>query len=341
MAPTGDLLAALPAEARRLLRACPQPEWMPPMLATLTHRRFSSPDWIFERKLDGERCLAFVQGGAARLRSRTRHRLDGTYPEIVDALGAATEHDVVVDGEVVAFDDGRTSFARLQGRIGITDPVLARRSGIPVAYHVFDLLHADGHDVTGLPLRLRRTLLRRALRFRAPLHVTVHRNAEGERLLDEACRQGWEGLIAKRAESPYVGRRSPDWLKLKCSNRQEMVVGGFTDPRGRRVGFGALLIGYHDDSRLVYAGKVGTGYDTATLRRLRSRLDALEQPQSPFLRGEGREPGVHWVRPELVAEVEFTEWTVDGRLRHPRFVGLRDDKPAGEVRRERAADPPV
>jgi bifunctional non-homologous end joining protein LigD len=342
MAPTGDLLATLPAEARALLRACPQPEWLPPMLATLTRRRFSSPDWIFERKLDGERCLAFLSGGVVRLRSRNRRRLDGTYPEIVDALGAATGHEVVVDGEVVAVEDGRTSFARLQGRIGITDPVLARRSGIAVSLHLFDLMHLDGHDVTGLPLRLRKSLLRRALHVREPLHLTVHRNAEGERLLDEACRRGWEGLVAKRADSPYTGRRSTDWLKLRCSNRQEMVIGGFTDPRGSRVGFGALLVGHHDDGgRLVYAGKVGTGYDTSTLRGLRGRLDALEQPRSPFLHGEGREAGVHWVRPELVAEVEFTEWTVDGRLRHPRFVGLRDDKPAREVRRERAVDAPV
>jgi bifunctional non-homologous end joining protein LigD len=314
---------------------------MPPMLATLTQRRFSSPGWVFERKLDGERCLGFVNRRSVQLLSRTRHRLDGTYPEIVDALAAAAEHEVVVDGEVVAFEDGRTSFARLQGRIGITDPELARRSGIAVAYHMFDLLHVDGHDVTGLPLRLRRLLLHRALRVRSPLHLTAHHETDGVRLLDEACRQGWEGLIAKRADSPYVGRRSTDWLKLKCSNRQEMVVGGFTDPRGSRVGFGALLLGYHDDGgRLVYAGKVGTGYDTATLRDLRARLDALEQPRSPFAGGEGREPGVHWVRPELVAEVEFAEWTADGRLRHPRFVGLRDDKPAREVRRERPVDLP-
>ena len=234
-----DLIAALPGEARERLRSCPQPEWVPPMLATLTQRRFSSPDWIFERKLDGERCLAFVRVGAVRLLSRNRRRLEGTYPEIVDALGAATEHEVVVDGEVVAFEEGRTSFARLQGRLGIS----------------------------------------------------VHRNAEGERFVDEACRQGWEGLIGKRADAAYVGRRSADWLKLKCSNRQEMVVGGFTEPMGSRVGFGALLTGYHDEGRLVDAGKEGTGYDTATLRELRDRLEQLEQPRSPFAGGAGREAG--------------------------------------------------
>jgi bifunctional non-homologous end joining protein LigD len=331
---TEDLLAGLPPEAREQVRPCPQPDWIPPMLATLTQRRFSSPDWIFERKLDGERCLGFVSAAGVRLLSRNRHRLDGTYPEIADALASATEHEVVVDGEVVAFEGGQTSFARLQRRIGISDPALSRRSGVAVTYFLFDVLHLDGHDVTGVPLRHRKSLLRRALTFRSPLRFTAHRNCDGERFLEEACRRGWEGLVAKRADAPYVGGRSRDWLKLKCSNRQEMVVGGFTDPRGTRVGFGALLLGHHDGDRLVYAGKVGTGYDTATLRELRSRLDALEQPQSPFAGGTGRQAGVHWVRPELVAEVEFTEWTRDGKLRHPSYKGLRYDKAATDVVRE-------
>jgi bifunctional non-homologous end joining protein LigD len=311
------------------------------MLATLTQRRFSSPDWMFERKLDGERCLGFVSADGVRLLSRNRRSLDGTYPEVADALAAQTGHEVVVDGEVVAFDGGQTSFARLQRRIGISDPALSRRSGVAVTYFLFDVLHLDGHDITGVPLRHRKSLLRRSLAFRSPLRFTVHRNRDGERFLVEACGSGWEGLVGKRADSPYVSGRSRDWLKLKCSNRQEMVVGGFTDPRGSRVGFGALLLGHHDGGRLVYAGKVGTGYDTATLRELRSRLDALEQPESPFAGGAGRQAGVHWVRPELVAEVEFTEWTGDGRLRHPRFVGLRDDKPASEVVRERALEAPA
>jgi bifunctional non-homologous end joining protein LigD len=338
---TEDLLAGLPPEARDRARACPQPEWIPPMLATLTQRRFSSPDWMFERKLDGERCLGFVSADGVRLLSRNRRSLDGTYPEVADALAAQTGHEVVVDGEVVAFDGGQTSFARLQRRIGISDPALSRRSGVAVTYFLFDVLHLDGHDITGVPLRHRKSLLRRSLAFRSPLRFTVHRNRDGERFLVEACGSGWEGLVGKRADSPYVSGRSRDWLKLKCSNRQEMVVGGFTDPRGSRVGFGALLLGHHDGGRLVYAGKVGTGYDTATLRELRSRLDALEQPESPFAGGAGRQAGVHWVRPELVAEVEFTEWTGDGRLRHPRFVGLRDDKPASEVVRERALEAPA
>ncbi|MGH7747519.1 MAG: non-homologous end-joining DNA ligase [Candidatus Dormibacteria bacterium] len=329
-----DLLATLAPPLRALLRPCPQPEWMEPMLATLTQRRFSSPDWIFERKLDGERCLAFRREGEVRLLSRNRRRLDGTYPELVDALGACSDHDIVVDGEVVAFERGLMSFSRLQKRLGISDPELARRSGIVVAYYMFDILHVDGHQVTALPLRARKSLLAEALTYRAPLRLTVHRNTDGESYFAQACPRGWEGLVAKRAASEYAGRRSPDWLKFKCSNRQELVIGGFTDPAGSRVGFGALLAGYHEDGRLRYAGKVGTGYDVATLLSLRRRLDELEQPAPPFA-DPPREHGVHWVRPELVAEVGFSEWTTDGRLRHPRFVGLRLDKPPAEVVRER------
>ena len=312
------------------------------MLATLTERRFSDPRWLFERKLDGERCLAFRDGERVRLLSRTRRNLDGTYPEIVDSLARERVADFVVDGEVVSLDRGRTSFARLQQRIGISDPGRARQSPVAVFYYVFDLLHLEGHDTTALPLRARKSLLRGTLSFRSrTLRYTPHRNAEGEVLFAAACAQGWEGAIAKLADAPYVGRRSGDWLKFKCSAGQELAVGGFTEPTRSRVGLGALLVGYYEAGDLVYAGKVGTGFSQATLRELRQRLDALETPDSPFrgddVRRAARGPGgaaVHWVRPELVAEVAFTEWTTDGRLRHPRFIGLRDDKRPRDVVRE-------
>jgi bifunctional non-homologous end joining protein LigD len=340
--PRRDPFARLPPDARRRLRTAPQPVWVDPMLATLTDRRFSDPRWLFERKLDGERCLAFRDGGRVRLLSRTRQHLDGTYPEVADALLRLPGDDFVVDGEVVAFDRGRTSFGRLQQRIGISDPERARRSPVAVFYYVFDLLHLDGHDTTALPLRARKSLLRDTLSFRSrELRYTAHRNAEGEALFATACARGWEGVIAKRADAPYVGRRSGEWLKFKCSAGQELVIGGFTEPTGSRVGLGALVVGYYQGGDLVYAGKVGTGFSQATLRELRRRLDALETPDPPFrdddVRRDARGPGgaaVHWVRAELVAEVVFTEWTTDGRLRHPRFVGLRDDKPVREVVRE-------
>lgn len=327
-----DLLDRLPERQRDLLRAA-GPEPGAPMLAQLTDRRAFGDGWIFERKLDGIRLLATRSDGRVELRSRTGLRLDATYPEAVEALAAQPCPDFVVDGEMVALDRGRTDFALLQQRSGLTDPAAVRVSGVAVTYYVFDLLRLGGLDTTGLPQRARKALLRDVLDFHPPLRFTPHRNHGGQELLDQACAWGWEGLIAKRAEAAYVHRRSPNWLKLKCSAGQELVVGGFTDPAGSRIGFGALLVGYYRDGRLRYAGKVGTGYDTATLRSLRARLDELAAARSPF-HDVVRERAAHWVRPELVAQVGFTEWTRDGRLRHPRYLGLRDDKSAGEVVRE-------
>ena len=309
------------------------------MLATLTRTYFSADGWMFERKFDGERVLAYCNGSSVRLLSRNQLRLDGTYPEIVDALQDGRTHDVVLDGEVVALVNGATDFNRLQQRFGINDPDVARRSPIAVTYFIFDLLHIDGNDIRSLPLHARKSLLQQCIRFRGPLTYTEHRDREGEAFLEEACRLRWEGLIAKRADSPYVSKRSPDWLKFKCSSEQELVVGGFTDPQRSRVGLGALLLGYYEGDVLVYTGKVGTGFDTKTLLDLRARLDKMAQPASPFGGAHIiRERGVHWVRPELVAQIGFSEWTPDGLLRHPRYLGLRDDKPAREVVRERARD---
>lgn len=332
---SSNILDRLPPAARARARRSRMPAWFDPMLATLTNRRFSDPNWIFEDKLDGERCLAFKQGRAVRLLSRNKQQLNNTYPELADALERAGDHDCVVDGEVVAFEGNRTSFARLQGRIGIEDPEEARRSGIPVYYYIFDLVYVDGFDITHLGLIDRKNLLRPALSFRSPLRFLTHRDTDGEAFYREACQQGLEGLIAKRRGSEYVHARSPDWLKFKCVSEQEMVIGGFTDPAGSRVGLGALLLGYYERGKLRYAGKVGTGFDTATLVRLRRRLNARETNRSPFMQVEVRVRGAHWVRPDLVAQVGFTEWTHDGKLRHPRFLGLRTDKAAKDVVRER------
>ena len=206
-------------------------------------------------------------------------------------------------------------------------------SGVDVYYYIFDLPYVAGFDVDQLALRHRKRLLLKALSFEDPLRYSEHRDTEGEAAWREACAKGWEGVIAKRADSPYVQRRCTDWLKFKCVNRQEFVIGGFTDPRGSRIGCGALLVGYHENGQLRYVGKVGTGYDTQTLLRLSSQLRKLETTRSPFAEAV-KEKGAHWVRPELVAEIGFTEWTVDGKLRHPRLLGLRDDKPARSVVRE-------
>jgi DNA ligase D-like protein (predicted ligase) len=331
------LLDTLSEEERSLLRKQRQPDWIQPMLATLTNRRFSDPDWIFERKLDGERALAFRSGKRVRLLSRNSKDKYSAYPEVVESLAGQPTDDAVLDGEVVAFDGRQTSFAKLQGRMHLRDPDKARRSRVVVKYYVFDLLHLDGHDVTRLPLRRRKALLRRALTFGDPLRFLPHRAEHGERYHREACEKGWEGVIAKRASAPYTQGRSGDWLKLKCVADQELVIGGFTEPKGSRSGFGALLVGYYEDGELVYAGKVGTGYNEELLRELRKELDRLVRDDPPFGRHTGLLPrkDVHWVEPKLVAQIGFTEWTGDGRLRHPRFQGLRRDKSPKEVVRER------
>ncbi|WP_436775078.1 non-homologous end-joining DNA ligase [Yinghuangia sp. YIM S09857] len=327
----------VPAEQRSLLRtASPDQDAdaaRQPMLAVLSDRRTFDAGWLFERKLDGVRVLAVRDGHGARLLSRGGHPRNTTYPEVAEGLAEQSCPRFAVDGEIVAMHGGRTDFSLLQQRSGITDPRVARASGIKVFYYVFDLLSVDGFDTTRLPQRTRKALLRDTLDFTAPLRFTPHRNHWDEAMLADACARGWEGLIAKRAAAPYVRRRSPDWLKLKCGGGQEFVVGGYTDPTGSRVGFGALLLGYYQAGRLRYAGKVGTGYDTKTLLDLAGRLEHLRTERSPFA-DPVRERAVHWVRPELVAQVGFSEWTRDGRLRHPRYLGLRDDKRPEEVVRE-------
>ncbi len=329
-----DPFARLSADDRDALRRADVPAWTDPMLAVLVDEAFSSRDWVFERKLDGERCLAFRDGDEVRLRSRNQRDLNGTYPELVEALRAQEATRFVVDGEVVAFDGELTSFQRLQQRIGIQDPDEARASGVAVRYYLFDLLHLSGRDTTALPLRTRKALLKRALRFDDPLRFTPHWNEEGERRFEEACRRGREGLIAKRAAAPYRHARSRDWRKFTCGNRQEFVVGGWTEPQGSRVGIGALQLGTWDGDDLRYHGKVGTGFDEERARELRERLRDLATQEAPFA-APPPDDGTHWVRPELVVEVAFREWTRAGRLRHPSFLGVREDKPAREVVRER------
>jgi bifunctional non-homologous end joining protein LigD len=299
-----------------------------PMKAVLSETPFSDPNWIFERKLDGIRCLAIRDASGVRLMSRTGRLMNHEYPALVEALEREPSEAFVGDGEIVAFENGITSFSRLQRRA---------RERVPVFLYLFDLPCHEGEDLRELPLRKRKARLRRALQFGGSLRFNPHRNGEhGEELYREACEKGLEGVIAKRADSPYRGGRSRDWLKLKCHAEQELVIGGYTAPKGSRTEFGALLVGYYDErGKLRYAGRVGTGFDQHTLNELGARLRELEQDESPFEPFKPIPPGTHWVRPELVGQIAFAEWTRDGRLRHPRYLGLRDDKPARDVVRER------
>ncbi len=331
-----DWRDALSDDARKALACKPMPDWMPPMLATLTDDHFSSPEWIFERKLDGQRCLIFRRKSRLHILSRNQPDLNGTYPELIDALVDQPQQHFIADGEIVAFEGNLTSFSRLQGRMGISNPDAARESGIKVYLYLFDVLYLDSYDTTALPLRSRKKLLRGNFSFSDPLRYTSHRNTSGEAFYESACSKGWEGLIAKRADSAYQHSRSRQWLKFKCINQQELVIGGYTEPKGSRSGFGALLLGYYADGELRYAGKVGTGFNEQTLNDLGQQLKAETRKDSPYageqVAAAGR--GVHWVEPKRVAEIGFTEWTGAGRLRHPRFLGLRHDKNANEVVRE-------
>jgi bifunctional non-homologous end joining protein LigD len=306
------------------------------MLATLTDRRDFGEDWLLERKFDGERCVARKVGDTVRLESRTGKDLTGTYPEVRAALAAQRPDRLVLDGEVVVFDGEQTSFSRLQRRLGVMSPSRALVEAFPAVYCVFDLLEADGKDLTTRPLVERRIRLERSIRQTESLQISEAWRDESERRYTQACRAGWEGLIAKRADAPYARGRSRDWLKLKCVLEQEFVIGGYTDPAGSRTDFGALLVGYYEEDRLRYAGKVGTGYSTERLTELGVRLRRLETRESPFADARPIPRGTHWTRPELVAQIGFAEWTAEGRLRQPRFLGLRDDKRPADVVRERA-----
>jgi DNA ligase D-like protein (predicted ligase) len=290
------------------------------MKAVLTADRPAGPEWVFERKLDGIRCLAVKDRGRVKLWSRNELSLNDRYPSIAAALDADPADRFVIDGEAVAFVGDHDRFGGGEGS--------------RLFYYVFDVLVADGRDVRKLPLEKRREVLEGVVGWKDPLRMTEQMTGDGAALLADACRDGWEGLIAKRVGTPYVSTRSRDWLKLKCTRAQELVIGGFTAPRGSRTDLGALLVGHFDGDRLRYAGKVGTGFTRATLRELAEKLAPLERETSPFEPEKGIPRAATWVEPELVAQIAFMEWTSDGRLRHPSFLGLRIDKPAHEVVRE-------
>jgi bifunctional non-homologous end joining protein LigD len=308
---------------------------IPLMLATLTDRRDFGDDWLLERKLDGERCVARKVRNHVRLESRTGKDLTSTYPEVRSAVAAQRSRELLLDGELVAYEGDQTSFARLQQRLGVTTPSAELVANYPVVYCVFDLLEVEGEDVADQPLVERRSRLMRTIQVSPALQHTEAWSDESQRRFADACRLGWEGLIAKRVDAPYVAGRSKNWLKLKCVWEQEFVIGGYTDPSGSRTDFGALLVGYYEQGSLRYAGKVGTGYSKATLHDLGIRLRKLQTSKPVFVDARPIPRGTHWTRPVLVAQIGFAEWTSDARLRQPRFLGLRDDKDPTAVVRER------
>jgi bifunctional non-homologous end joining protein LigD len=319
--------------ARRSQPSAPLPPYAP-QLATLVKAAPQGDVWLHELKYDGYRIGARLDAGAVTLISRNGKEWTSQFPTVRDAVARLKARRALLDGEVAAvLPDGRTSFQALQNAFASTTAHLV--------YFVFDLLHVDGDDLRPLRLEERKLRLKRLLgRAGGVLRFSDHVIGRGDDVLDAACKQGGEGIVSKRRDLPYQPGRGPGWLKTKCIQRQEFVIGGFTDPEGSRAGIGALLVGVYDGGQLTFAGKVGTGFSQKTARDLRQRLEALEQPQPPFTAGPRGwlERNAHWVRPELVAEAEFVEWTDDGKIRHSSFQGLRTDKAPTEVVRERPAN---
>ena len=313
------------------------------MLATLSEHPPADKGWLFEIKFDGVRVLASRSGDKVELYGRSGQLITGRYPDLVQALLALPVEHFVIDGEIVALDEnGRPSFQRLQPRMALTDPreIETAVARVPVEGVFFDCLALDGHDLRRLPLTQRKDCLRLLLPRLGPVHYVEHVVGQGRAFLEAAGEQRLEGIVAKKAASAYTGGRSREWIKIKCQRRQEFVIGGYTDPQGSRGYFGALHIGLYDGPRLVYVSKVGTGFDQAGLKSLSEKLLPLARATPPFDTGtipKGR--GHHWVEPRLVCEVRFSDWTEDGGIRHPTFLGLRSDKRPEDCRRESAVEP--
>lgn len=315
-------------------RPSPQPAFIEPQLATLVREVPGGPNWLHELKFDGYRMLAVLRGGNVRLITRREQDWTGRFPGIAEALSALPLEQAILDGELVVLrPDGVSDFQLMQNALRG-----GKRAGL--VYYLFDLPHCGGYDLTRTPLLDRKEFLRRILDGQPPegsIRYSDHIVGEGATVFQHACRYAMEGIICKQTSAPYESGRTNTWVKVKCVKRQEFVIGGYTDPSGSRIGFGALLLGYYDEQgRLRYCGKVGTGFNASSLRQILKSLKALETKQPPFHQpprgSEAR--GAHWTRPELVAEIEFSEWTDDGHLRHPSFQGLREDKSPREVVRE-------
>ncbi len=311
------------------------------MLATLAEHPPSGAGWCFEIKYDGVRVLAFRDGEEVRMAGRSGEDITARYPEVAAALRGLAVPRFLLDGEIIAEDErGRPSFQHLQARMGLSKPrdIESARARVPVRGVFFDCLSAEGHDLRKLPLEHRKEILARVVPPLGPAQRCDHVLEHGEAFLEVVTEMGLEGIVAKRLASAYVGRRSPDWIKVKSERQQEFVIGGYTDPQGSRAGFGALHVGLYDGTKLVYVTKVGTGFDAKEIRRLRQELDPLARETSPFDERTPTGRGHHWVEPRLVCEVRFAEWTRDGGLRAPVYLGQRFDIRPEDCKREQPID---
>ncbi len=311
-----------------VLRA-PMPKTVEPMLATLVDEPFSDPDWLFENKWDGVRALCYINDGEMRLVSRNEKELGFRYPELADIAKSIDVKQAVLDGELVTLNDkGQPSFQLLQHRIGLTEKEEIERLAkeTPAVYYVFDLLYYNGYNLMPAPLMQRKTLLKALMRPSRVLKFSTHTLQHGEKLFVKAQKANLEGIIAKRRESAYVQKRSSQWLKIKTQLRQEVVIAGYTEPRGSREHFGALVVGLYRDAELHYVGHVGGGFNRQSLEQVYQAMQPLKTERSPFVEKPHTNEPVQWLKPQRVGEVKFAEWTSDGRMRQPIFLGLRDDK---------------
>jgi len=309
------------------------PAWVPPMLATLSKGELPEKGWVLEKKFDGMRCLVFYENEEVLLYSRNKKKNNESFPEIADAAKKIAKKSFIADGEIVAFKGKVSSFSKLQNRIGLRLEKKTEQQP-EVFLYLFDLLFYDGEDLRKKSLRERKKTLKEKFKFSQLIRFTTHRSSRLQAFYEEMCKSGEEGVIAKKIGSRYESnKRAKTWLKFKCGNQQELVIGGFTEPKGSRAGFGAILIGYYEGNHLKYAGKVGTGFSDSLLKQLKKKFDKIKQKQSPFENYREKEHP-HWIKPKLVAEIGFAEWTRDGKLRQPKFLGLREDKNPKEVVRE-------
>jgi bifunctional non-homologous end joining protein LigD len=330
-----------PRELVSLPRVRLLPASLPLMLPTLVGEVPRGPGWLFELKWDGVRVLALREGKLVELWARSGARVTARYPEVAAALAPVGGGDLALDGEIVALDaHGRSSFERLQRRMHLVRDVTRVAAAVPATAYFYDCLALFGRDLRGAPLAERKSHLRALVGTPGVVRYVDHVEGDGRAFFRAACAAGLEGVVAKRAGSRYLGGRSTEWRKIKCAHRQEFVIGGWTDPKGTRARLGAVHLGVYEDDDLVYAGRAGSGFDEARLDDLAARLRPLATGRCPFTRGsppQGREH--HWVEPRLVCEVRFTEWTSEGLVRHPVYLGLRADRRARDVRAERVATP--
>ena len=304
-------------------------------LAQLSDEVFASPEWLFEIKWDGERALAFIQSGEVEFRSRSGRNITPEYPELKLVVKQLNARKAIVDGEIVALDsEGRSDFTKIQPRFGVSNPPLSLQQKNPVTYYLFDLLYCDGFDLRNSPLEERKELLHKLLRPSDKIRYSDHVVEKGTELFEIAKERRLEGIIAKRRDSAYVGKRTSSWLKFKIVHDLDVVIGGWTEPRKTRDHFGALLMGMYFGKALKYIGSVGTGFDRAMLERTRKTLDSLAIAKSPFDTTPRLQEISHWVKPELVARVKYGQWTKDKKLRQPVFLGFQEDRIASDCRVE-------